>query len=174
MRVIQYHIDPEWAAYSWPSDVQSVQFRADGREMAAVIGSDAAARVAFYDLERNVERTSINVSADIEGAVFPVLSPDFGLLACVGNERQGDNGGLHAILSRRSRGKLVDRYLGWWWGESISAICFSPDGRRLAVTGWDAHDGFPGEGVAVWDVAAVRRARGPGGGGPRWVGRQAA
>src|SRR4051795_5425356 len=102
MRIIPFHVDPEWAAYRWPSHIQSVQFRADGRELAAVIGSDAAARVAFYDLQRNVERKSVNVRGDIEGAVFPVLAPDFGLLACVGNERQGDNGGLHAILSGRT------------------------------------------------------------------------
>ncbi len=174
MRTIQCHIDPKWATYYWPTHVRSVQFRADGRELAAVIGSDAAARVAFYDLRRDVERDSIDARGDIEGDVFLVLSADFGLLARVGNERQGDNGGLHAILSRRTGGKLVDRHLGWWWRESITAVCFSPDGRHLAVTGYDAHDGFPGEGVAVWDVAAVRRTRGRGESGPRWVGREAA
>jgi WD40 repeat protein len=174
MRIIQCHVDPGWAKYGWPSHVRSVQFRTDGRELAAVIGSDAAARVAFYDLRRNVENKTIHARGDIEGEVFLVLSPDFGQLAHLGNERQGDKGGFHAVLSRRTGGKLVERNLGWWWGECITAMCFSPDGRHLAVTGWDAHDGFPGEGVAVWDVAAVGRARGRGEGGARWVGRQAA
>jgi hypothetical protein len=54
------------------------------------------------------------------------------------------------------------------------AMCFSPDGRHLAVTGWDSHDGDPGEGVALWDVAAVQRARASGADERRWVERQAA
>ncbi len=103
----------------------------------------------------------------------PVLSPDFGLIAHLGQQR-GERGGLHVILSRRSRGKLVDRYLGWWWHENICAMCFSLDGRRLAVTGWDSHECDPGEGVALWDVAAVQRARASGADEPRWIERRAA
>src|SRR5260370_36735630 len=103
----------------------------------------------------------------------PVLSPDFGLIAHLGQQR-GERGGLHVILSRRSRGKVVDRYLGWWWHENICAMCFSLDGRRLAVTGWDSHECDPGEGVALWDVAAVQRARASGADEPRWIERRAA
>jgi WD40 repeat protein len=174
MRVIQYPVEKEWADYGFDASVVSLQFRSDGRELAAVLDVGGSYRVAFWDLRENVGRKPIDLGGGFEGAVYPVLSPDFGLVAHIGNEQQGDNGGLHAILSRWSRGKRVDRCLGWWWGECMTAMCFSPDGRRLAVTGWDAHDGFPGEGVAVWDVAAVQRARGSGGDGRHWVGRQAA
>ncbi len=154
--------------------VQSVQFRSDSRELAAVLGGGGDGRAAFYDLQQNVERKPIHTGDDVEGATSPVLSPDFGLVASVGSQRQGYNVRAHAILSRRSRGKRVDRCLGWWWGMTITAMCFSPDGRRLAVTGCDNDEAECGEGVAVWDVAAVQRARGSGGDGRRWVGRPAA
>ena len=174
MRIIRYHVEPEWAAMDWGT-VQSLQFRSDGRELAAVLEGGGESRVAFWDLQQNVERKPVHAGGgDIEGAISPVLSPDFGLVARVGNQQQGNDGGAHAILSHRSRGKLVDRCLGWWWGLTITAMCFSPAGRHLAVTGWDNDEAGCGEGVALWDVAAVQRARGSGEDGRRWVGRQAA
>jgi WD40 repeat protein len=173
MRVIHYKVEEEWAALGWGT-VKSLQFRSDGRELAAVLEGGGESRIAFWDLQRHAERKPVNAGgSDVDGAVTPVLSPDFGLVACVGSQ-PGDGGGIHAILSRRSRGKLVDRDLGWWWRLNITAMAFSPDGRHLVVTGMDDDETRHGEGVALWDVAAVTRARASGGGGRRRVERQAA
>jgi WD40 repeat protein len=178
MRIIQYALEPSWAEMGW-GGVRSLQFRSDGQELAAMIDSGGDSRIAFWDLQRNVEGKPVNAwGSAFEGAfegaqAAPVLSPDVGMVARIGY-KQGDGGGLHAILSRRSRGKLVDRCLGWWWKKNILAMCFSPDGRRLAVTGMDNDEDGCGEGVALWDIAAVQRARASGPDEPRWVERQAA
>jgi WD40 repeat protein len=171
MRIIQFELEDQWRELGWGA-VGSLQFRSDGRELAAVLDVGGESRIAFWDLQRNVERRPVSAGgSDVESAIAPVLSADFGLVARLGYDAQQ---GVHAILSRLSRGKLSDRYLGWWWGLCVSAMRFSPDGRYLAVTGWDNdEDGF-GEGVALWDVAAVLRAPASGPGQPRWVGRQAA
>jgi WD40 repeat protein len=173
MHTIQFAVAKEWADIGY-GNVVSLQFRSDGRELAAVLDIGGESRIAFWDLQRKVERKAVDTRGNnIEGAIPPVLSPDFGLFAHPG-EKRGEQGGLHVILSRRSRGKRVDRYLGWWWREALSAMCFSLDGRHLAVIGWDSHDADPGEGVALWDVAAVLRARASGADGPRWIERRAA
>jgi WD40 repeat protein len=178
MRIIQFEVEEAWAAMGW-GNVRSLQFRSDGRELAAVLDGGEDSRIAFWDLQRNVEGKPVNAwgsafEGTFEGAhASAALSPDFGLVARIGYKR-GDEGGLHAILSRRSRGKLVDRYLGWWWKLNIDAMCFSPDGRYLAVAGSDNDEDGCGEGVALWDVAAVQRARASGVGEQTWVERQAA
>jgi hypothetical protein len=111
MRIIQYEVEQEWAEMGW-GGVHSLQFRSDSRELAAVLEGGGESRIAFWDLQRNVEGKPVHTGeSDVEGTSASVLSPDFGLIARVGYQ-QGDEGGFHTILSRRSRGKLVDRYLG--------------------------------------------------------------
>jgi WD40 repeat protein len=173
MQIIQFQLENQWAELGWGS-IDSLQFRSDGGELAAVLEGGGESRIAFWDLQRNSEGKVVSAGGcDVDGAIAPILSPDFGLIARFGYQR-GDGGGIHAILSRRSRGKLVDRCLGWRWQENIAAACFSHDGQRLAVTGWNSHDADPGEGVALWDVATVQRARGSNVDGRRWVERRAA
>jgi WD40 repeat protein len=173
MRLIQYEVEEQWAEIGFGT-IHSLQFRADGRELAAVLDIGGGSRIAFWDLQQHVERKPVNAGgSDVDGAIAPVLSQDFGLIARLGYQ-QGEKGGVHAILSRHSRGKLVDHYLGWWWRLNITAMCFSPDGRRLAVAGMNDDETGHGEGVALWDVAAVRRARASGADGRHWVERAAA
>src|SRR5262245_21551724 len=101
MRIIRYEVEQGWAEMGW-GNVHSLQFCSDGRQLAAVLDDGCGgSRIAFWDLQRQVERKPVNAGgSDVDGAIGPVLSPDFGLVARVGHQ-QGAGGGVHAILSRR-------------------------------------------------------------------------
>jgi hypothetical protein len=90
MRLIQFELeDQQWRDLGWGT-VGSLQFRSDGGELAAVLDIGGESRIAFWDLRRNVERKPVNAGgSDVDGAIAPVLSPDFGLVARLGCYQHG-------------------------------------------------------------------------------------
>ena len=78
----------------------------------------------------------------IKSAVF---SPD-GKLIVTGGEGKGDDDG--AIIWERSTGKKL-RTLQH--GSSISLVAFSPDGKKIAISGFDATQKCYN--LIIWDVA---------------------
>src|SRR5260370_33912062 len=71
MHTIQYKVAEEWAEIGY-GNVVSLQFRSDGRELAAVLDVGGDSRIALWDLQRNVERKPVNArGSDIDGAIPP-------------------------------------------------------------------------------------------------------